>query len=124
MVVFFRSLTGLVGILIIFGASQWFFDPEGFSHIRGIENPVGEESVARLGSESAIFFALGSVILTAAISRKRAWFYVPVIFMGFVVSFRFIGLFLYDTDLEPVRMLAESLIALVMLVSASQISVD
>ena len=59
-----------------------------------------------------------AIMLTAAITRKRIWFYTPAIVLSAVVVFRFLGWMLHGAPLVLERMALEAIFATIMIVAA------
>ena len=118
MVLFMRLVAGVPGALFIITGGRWLFDHSGFAQSRGIVLADGVEMGTQVGDAASYFVALGSIMLIAAITRKRIWFYTPAIMLGSVVLFRVLGWMLHGAQLAPERMALEATFATIMVVAA------
>ena len=118
MVLFMRLLAGVPGVLFIITGGRWLFDSDGFARSRGLLPADGVDMGTQAGDAASYFVALGAIMLTAAITRKRIWFYTPAIVLSAVVVFRFLGWMLRGAPLVLERMALEAIFATIMIVAA------
>ena len=118
MVLLMRVLAGVPGVLFIITGGRWLFDSTGFAQSRGLVPAEGMELGTQAGDAASYFVALGTIMLIAAITRKRIWFYTPAILLSAVVVFRFLGWMLHGAPLVLERMALEATFATIMIVAA------
>ena len=77
-----RWIVGLVGVLFVAAGLRWLVDPAGAAATLGMPLLTGVGLSSQIGDMAAFFVTLGSTVLVGALTRRRLWFYPPMLLLG------------------------------------------
>lgn len=89
-----RILTAILGVFFLVQGAGFHIDAA--TAAEGLGMPLFEDGIARstqVGDISAFFIATGAMILLAAYTQKRSWFYPPIMLIGGAALFRSLAVF-------------------------------
>ena len=91
----------LPAVLFLTIGLRWMVAPEGVATEFGMALDTGLGLSTQIGDLSAFFLTLGLSMLLALLSRRRVWFYPPIMLLGFAALGRVLAWLFHDAALAP-----------------------
>lgn len=111
----------LAAILFIVNGVRWLVAPAGIAPMFGLELASGIGLSSQVGDMSAFFLTLGACMLIATISERRAWYYPPIMLLGFTVVGRILAWLIHGAAFAGDLILIEVIIVLALLLASRRL---
>ncbi|WND03002.1 hypothetical protein QGN29_01310 [Temperatibacter marinus] len=109
---FVRIIMALPALLFILIGLRWIIDPAGVAPEFGFELMTGLGLSSQIGDLSAYFLTLGLCAFLGIVTKKRFWFYMPVIMLGLTAFGRLMAWLIHHADFAGDMIMPEIIIAL------------
>ena len=111
----------LPAVLFLVIGVRWLVAPAGVAPEFGLAPAQGLGLSTQVGDLASFFLTLGSCMLIAVISERRAWFYPPMMLLGIAALGRILAWLLHDATLAVSQIAVEVLVALLLLLGSRRI---
>ena len=118
----FRGVVFVPGILFLVMGFRWLVDPEAAAGELGMPLLDGIGRSSQVGDMAAFFLTVGITIIIAAITRKRVWFYPPVLLLGIAAISRIMAWLVHDAALAVNLIAPEVVIASLLMFASVKLS--
>lgn len=114
-------LVALPAIVFVVGGVRWVVDPSGAAASLGMPLLEGVGLSSQVGDVGSFFLSVGIMMLLALITRRRSWFYAPVLLLAMAALLRILAWLLQDAALALPHIAFEVLVACVLLIAATRL---
>ena len=116
-------LVALPAVLFLTIGLRWMVAPEGVATEFGMALDTGLGLSTQIGDLSAFFLTLGLSMLLALLSRRRVWFYPPIMLLGFAALGRVLAWLFHDAALAP-QIGVEVIVATLLFLASRRLAED
>jgi hypothetical protein len=113
----------LPAVLFVVTGLRWLVDPAGVAPEFGLLLGEGLGLSSQVGDMSGFFLTLGICMLVALVTRRRAWFYPPVLLLVLTAIGRVVAWLLHDAALAP-QIAVEVVVAVLLLVASHRLALE
>ena len=113
----------LPAVLFVVTGLRWLVDPAGVAPEFGLVLGEGLGLSSQVGDMSGFFLTLGICMLVALVTRRRAWFYPPVLLLVLTAIGRVVAWLLHDAALAP-QIAVEVVVAVLLLVASHRLALE
>ena len=113
----------LPAVLFVVTGLRWLVDPTGVAPEFGLVLGEGLGLSSQVGDMSGFFLTLGICMLVALVTRRRAWFYPPVLLLVLTAIGRVVAWLLHDAALAP-QIAVEVVVAVLLLVASHRLALE
>jgi len=117
-------VTGLPGPLFLLAGFRWLFDPATAAQKLGMPLLDGLGRSSQIADCGAFFSVLGIMILAGVITKKRSWFYAPVLMLLFAALFRILAWKLQGAAFAAPMIAVELVLTALLIFTASRMPSD
>ena len=108
----------LPAVLFIFTGIRWLVAPGDVSASLGLGLSEGLGRSSLIGDMSGFFVTLGSCMLIALITERRAWYYPPIMLLGITALGRIIAWLIHDAALAAPQIMVELVVTGILLAAS------
>ena len=113
-----KLLVALPAILFLVTGLRWLVAPAGVAPQFGLTLEHGVGLSSQVGNMFAFFLLLGICMLTALVSGRRNWYYLPIILLSLTAVGRVLAWLLHDAALVVDLVIPEVIVAVILLVAS------
>jgi hypothetical protein len=110
-------LVALPALMFVVTGVRWLVAPAGVAPQFGLTLADGLGLSSQVGNMSGFFLTMGLAMLLALATRKRIWFYPPMMLLLFTAAGRIIAWLIHGAALTPM-ILVELIVAVLLLVAS------
>jgi hypothetical protein len=116
-----RIIVALPAIGFVVTGLRFAVAPAGA--VEGLAMPLldGAARSSQIGDVGALFMGMGLMMLTALTTLKREWFIAPAILLALVAAFRILAFLLHDAALLMDMIVAEVVIASLLVLASKKL---
>jgi hypothetical protein len=114
----FALIVTLPGLLFIVLGLRWLVDPAGASPSLGLSVETGFGLSSQIADLSAFFLVIGLSILIAVATRKRSWFYPPVMLLLIAAAGRLVAWLVHGASFALQAIAFEVAVAVLLLIAS------
>ena len=111
-------VTVLPGLLFVITGLRWLVDPASAAIPLGLSIESGLGLSSQVGDLSAFFLVAGLSILIAIVTRKRTWFYPPVMLLLIAATGRTVAWVVHGAAFAPQLIIFEVVVAVLLLTAS------
>jgi hypothetical protein len=108
----------LPAVLFIFTGIRWLVAPGDVAASLGLGLSEGLGRSSLIGDMSGFFVTLGSCMLIALITERRAWYYPPIMLLGITALGRIIAWLIHDAALAAPQIMVELVVTGILLAAS------
>jgi hypothetical protein len=108
----------LPAVLSIFTGIRWLVAPGDVAASLGLGLSEGLGRSSLIGDMSGFFVTLGSCMLIALITERRAWYYPPIMLLGITALGRIIAWLIHDAALAAPQIMVELVVTGILLAAS------
>ncbi len=116
-----KVLVLLPAVLFVFTGVRWLVAPGDVAATLGLGLSDGLGRSSLIGDMAGFFVTLGSCMLIALITQKRAWYYPPIMLLGIAALGRIIAWLIHDASLAVPQIMVEVVVACILLVASRRL---
>ena len=116
-----KLLVLLPAVLFLVTGLRWLVAPAGVAPTFGLTLDQGVGLSSQVGDMSGFFLTLGICMLTALVTRRRSWYYPPVLLLSITALGRIVAWLLHDATLAVDLIAPEVLISIILLVASRRL---
>ena len=116
-----KVLVLLPAVLFIFTGIRWLAAPSDVAATLGLDLSAGLGRSSLIGDMAGFFLTLGSYMLIALITQRRAWFYPAVMLLGIAALGRFVAWLVHDAALAVPQIMVELVVACILLAASRRL---
>ena len=120
----FKVLVLLPAVLFIFTGVRWLVAPGDVAATLGLGLSDGLGRSSLIGDMSGFFLTLGSCMLIALITERRAWYYPPMMLLGMAAFGRIIAWLVHDAALAGPQIMVELVVGCILLASSRRLPLE
>jgi len=116
-----QLLVLLPAVLFLVTGLRWLVAPGGVAPQFGLTLSHGVGLSSQVGDMSGFFLTLGICMLIALVTRRRSWYYPPVLLLSITALGRIVAWLLHDATLAVDLIAPEVLISIILLVASRRL---
>ena len=116
-----KVLVALPAVLFIFTGVRWLVGPSDVAATLGLGLSEGLGRSTLIGDLAGFFLTLGSCMLIALITKRRAWYYPPIMLLGIAALGRIIAWLIHDASLAGPQIMVELVVAGILLAASRRL---
>lgn len=116
-----RIAAALPGLLFVVMGLRWLVDPAGAAAGLGMPLLDGLALSSQMGDTGSFFLVGGGMILYAAVTLQRTWYYAPALLVAMVAVFRLVAWQFHGAVLATEMITAELVITALLLLAAVKV---
>lgn len=120
----FKVLVLLPAVLFIFTGVRWLVAPGDVAATLGLGLSDGLGRSSLIGDMSGFFLTLGSCMLIALITERRAWYYPPMMLLGIAAFGRIIAWLVHDAALAGPQIMVELVVGCILLAASRRLPLE
>lgn len=119
--VIIKVLVLLPAVLFIFTGVRWLVAPSDVAATFGLGLSEGQGRSSLIGDMAGFFLTLGSCMLIALITQRRAWYYPPIMLLAATTLGRIIAWLIHDAALAGSQIMVELVVACILLAASRRL---
>ena len=124
MKILFRILVAIPAILFVVMGLRWAVAPEGAAASLGMTLMTGVGLSSQIGDVGSFFLAMGIMMLIGLVTGRRSWFQAPALMLALAATLRVLAWLVHDAALALDMILVEVVLASVLIMASSRLSLD
>lgn len=124
MKILFRVLVAFPAVLFVVMGIRWAVDPEGAAAALGMTLLAGVGLSSQIGDVGSFFLTMGIMMLIGLITGRRSWFQAPALMLALAAILRVLAWLVHDAALALSMIIVEVVLATVLLMACSKLSLD
>lgn len=116
-----KVLVVLPAVLFIFTGVRWLVTPSDVAATLGLGLSDGLGRSSLIGDMTSFFLTLGSCMLIALITKRRAWYYPPIMLLGLAALGRIVAWLIHDAALASPQIFVELVVACILLAASRRL---
>ena len=117
-----KVLVLLPAVLFIFTGVRWLVAPGDVAATVGLGLSEGLGRSSLIGDMAGFFLTLGSCMLIALITQRRAWYYPPIMLLAATALGRIIAWLIHDAALASPQIMVELVVAGILLAASRRLT--
>jgi len=115
------TLVLLPAVLFLIIGARWLIEPEAVAQSFGLTLGQGLGRSTLVGDLAAFFLTLGGCMLTALISRRRSWYYPPMMLLSIATLGRIMAWLFHDATLAVPQIAVEVAVSLILMFASRRL---
>ena len=120
----FKVLVLMPAVLFIFTGVRWLVAPSDVAATLGLGLSAGLGRSSLIGDMSGFFLTLGSCMLIALITQRRAWYYPPIMLLGIAALGRIVAWLVHDAALAGPQIMVELVVGCILLAGSRRLPLE
>lgn len=116
-----KVFVALPAVLFIFTGVRWLVAPSDVADTLGLGLSEGIGRSSLIGDMAGFFLTLGSCMLIALITQRRAWYYPPIMLLGVAALGRIVGWLVHDAALAGPQIMVELFVGCILLAASRRL---